>query len=439
MRGRTNVAGAGNIAINADIEQFTVAEGKSITAGDFVEYKTQQNEGLVANAYITFYNQTKIGENLLLTLSNDTLLLLKMDNGQLKIINSYNESIVYDYLVLSDGSIAIRIKDYPYITRLKVENDLFSVICQAEGITDNSIEYSNNRLAEYNEKLYLIGEKKYTITTNPEKYGLVFYIFDISHAEKITYIDKKETDSDFIGTMEAYEIYSAFVIKDYIYLVEKLKKASYSDMEYRMIRITFDDVNDLSGYEIVSQKIDAVQKPIVFHEKYIFWIYNFSIYLFNNNSKATNVIELSTLGFYRGTISSDWLLPRCVFSKVNNEKLSLFNCADPKGTFYSYETAIIQIDELTGNVNKISNIFVPDIKFKAWHTEVVYLEGTINNIYEINGTTKSYYASYNQETNVLSDQVDTAFVKPYVGGSAIGVAKQSGVSGQTIEVYVPKT
>lgn len=437
MRGRTNVGGgSGGVFIKADTKNFIVSEGESVTAGDFVEYKTQQNEGLIANAYITFYDQTKIGENLLLTLSEGALLLLKMDKGQLKIINSYNESVVYDYLVLSDGSIVIRVKDYPYITRLKVESDLFNVICQAENVTDNPV-YGNNRLAEYNGKLYLIGEKKYT-TTNSEKYGLVFYVFDISNAEKITYIDKKETDSDFIGTMDMYEIYSTFVVKDYIYLVERLRKYSYNDTEYRIIRITFDDVNDLSGYEIVSQKIGEAQKPIVFYEKYIFWIYNFSIYLFNNNSKATNVIGLDTLGFYKGTISSDWLLPRCVFSEVGSGKLSLFNCADPKGTFYTYETAIIQIDELTGNINKISNIFEPNIKYKAWNTEVVYLEGTINNIYKINGTTRSYYVSYDQETNVLSDQVDTAFVKPYVGGSAIGVAKQSGISGQMIEVYVPK-
>ena len=41
------------------------------------------------------------------------------------------------------------------------------------------------------------------------------------------------------------------------------------------------------------------------------------------------------------------------------------------------------------------------------------------------------------QKRILTEKVDENYVKTYGGGKAIGVAKQSGKSGQKIEVYVP--
>lgn len=439
MRGRTNLIGSGNLTINAETKQFTVAEGTQVIAGDFVEYQTQKDESLLANAYIDFYNQTKIGENLALTLSNRSLLLLKMINGQLKIINSYNEHVINDYLVLLDGSIVIRIADFPYIIRLKIENETFHVVCQAEEVPNN-IKSDIIKLAEYNEKLYLIGNKRgeYSSSLQNYAYELVFYRFDISDVEKVLYIDKNENGAD-LERSYYFDFKSVLTVKDYIYIVYERKTYSTGLAEQYLMKIKIDDnTNNISHIEKIEQNVGMKQKPIVFYEKYIFWSYEDKIYLYNTSANIiSSYIDLHNIGFLFGYHE---YLKFSVFSKINNEKLALFYYSEDSGRNKHHETAVIQIDEATGNMSRISNIYGLSSQHSiTQNIEVIYLDGIVNDIDAgYSGTTISYSISYNQQTNLLSDKIDTTSVKPYMGGSTLGVAKQSGSAGQEVEVYVPK-
>ena len=42
MKGRTNISG-GQLTLNATTEEFQVADGQSITAGNFVQYEMKEN------------------------------------------------------------------------------------------------------------------------------------------------------------------------------------------------------------------------------------------------------------------------------------------------------------------------------------------------------------------------------------------------------------
>lgn len=439
MKGRTNVGGGGTLAINGETEKFTVADGARVAAGDFVEYRTQQNESLLSNSVVDTYDHVQIAENLAITLSNNALLLLKMVNGQLKIINSYNDYVVTDYTLLSDGGIAVRVNISPYIIKIKVENEQFQFICSAEGIPADYPSSRIRSLVEYNGKLYLFGSVSYIETRNI-RYELKFYRFDITDSEQILYIDFSETEENngFFGAWSEFEIVSSFVLNDYIYFVNGYMSTSSGNTLYRLQRFKInDETKEPSNLENISREINTQQKPITFYGKYVFWAYSNEIYLYNANAKTTINVGLASIGF--AAHSSASTPEQNAFSKINNDKLALF-CRIYNNNKHVYETAIIQIDEFTGNMNRISNIFNPSFEnLSATFVEVMYLNGVVNDIMRYsNNTSKTYSILYNPETNILSDEVDTTSVKPYTGGSTLGVSKQSGTSGQKIEVYVPK-
>lgn len=90
MRGRTNVGGGNGIFVNGNIDFYTIVEGNSITAGDFVSRKIIPEIQEVYGANVSITGGEKVGENLYLFLVGDYLRILEYNGNEIKIIYTYS-------------------------------------------------------------------------------------------------------------------------------------------------------------------------------------------------------------------------------------------------------------------------------------------------------------------------------------------------------------
>lgn len=437
MRGRTNAGGNGNLAINGNIAQFKIEDGISVTAGDFVEYKTQISESTVTNSELILGMQTQIGENLAITQSNGQLLLLKMVNNQLKIIYSYNNHIVTGYDVLSDGTIAVKVSGEPYLVRLKIENEMLQYICAADGIPEDSGLRKNYAPfpVECNGKLYLVG-----IGVYDDSYYHIFYDqFDILDKTRITYEneglnDKKIFQGPDLGGVVQME--HCLALGENIYVFATYTNTNTyrgGSLGYR-IRINEDMSSEAESSTSNSAFTARNGKPISFFNKYILSVTIDEIVLHNANSKQISSYALKDFGFNMPSASIDRYV---AISKIGNDRFALFYAASRSKEYF--QTSVFKVNENIGDIEIEGNIFKPSFSdLQCSESGAIYLNGIINDTIYYSGKTRSYAVSYNPQSGILSDEVDTTLVKPYNGGASIGVAKQSGAGGQKIEVYIPK-
>lgn len=430
MRGRTNITGGG-MNLNADVQEFTVASGKNVVSGDFVSYYTTVSEKALISSPFSTYDHTDIGNGLCIVLSNNILYLLKLTENGLEIVDAYNDYTTIDYALLSDGSIALCIEESPYLIRVSVSSERFGYVCSVSGEpSDIFAGLTAYYVSEHNGELYLFSSK------NSDSYlRLSVYLFDVSNSSKITYkitiaSDKYFENWKMSGNNGEYRhrIYKPIFVGDYLF--------AFSDTNYDdSLNKIFIDKNapsiELVGAIKYSYAIP--EKIFAFYDKYLLWkrqgvqpVYC----LYNIKTDAITTYELKNFGFaVSGTYTTD----------INTSLVGdggfcvLYTESNVRG-----QNGIFKIREATGDLSLASNIFVPTFSQHFDSSGVIYLDGTVNNVAYSSGRTYTYVYSYEPSAELLTEKVNKNYVQPYTGGLAIGVAKQSGKAGQSIEVYVAK-
>lgn len=429
MRGRTNAGGSGTLAIKGNVEQFKVMEGTSVVAGDFVEYKTVKGENILSHTDIRQGKTEQIGENLIVTKSKESLLLLKVVEDKLNIVASYNEKKVNGFCAMSDGRIAVSVNSAPYLVILKIENDLFIISTEA---TD-SMPAPASSVEEFNNKLYLIRARRET-----HSYYATFYVFLKNEDETISLEKTDDTNISF-DVSTNYSAFNTFILENHIcYILYETDSSGEIELE-RSGAITIKE----DGFEKYKFGfyVDAESfSPITFFGKYAFWGKREYFYIKNISSGEEIKINATSFGF---VIKSNYLnYCKSAYAKYGEDKFAVFFFGGEREAKY-YQVATFQLNKNSGTITRLSDIFIPGFteltqSINRNEFGMFFFENNVIPTQYASNTTYDYMIAYDNNSNQLSDQIDKNYVKTYEKGPTMGVAKQSGTGGQKIDVYVPK-
>lgn len=415
MRGRTNVGGGNGIFVNGDIDFYTIADGNSITAGDFVSRKIIPSIKQLYSTSATPNKGDKVGDNLYLFVVNQYLTLVKFDGKTIEVVYAYTGYRVphcyYDEETgIIWGTAYIGSSEYDWkIARFEIENekirlkDLFSEEHSGKygdylGVYEKNntfIIFSGSSTIQFD--CYAVSENgqvaRNTFTKSfssikgmsfINNHGSRFYVLTSNsgtlNQTSARYINVSETEDE----VELKFIRSA--------------PSSYNTVGMATSRVieksgkAFFVYSDSSGEKYGSVKICIYDMETENHTEY-------DILPVNENFRFLEI--------------SDFITSDTFMVKINNKFLLLK---------YSWETNSI---EIYSNTIELDN--------RAYSTCVPLVNQ--NSI----GRFGQYATIFTVDGNTLLAGEDQKIIQPYdkdIG--SIGLAKNSGKAGDSIAVYVPR-
>ena len=401
MRGRTN-AGNGGIFLNATTDSFEVASG-NITAGDFVEYYYDTTEKELSGSIINNSKSYPVGENtgLYMALVNSIPTLYKWVDGLITIVDTYS----YTATTL-----------FPYNgTTFLAGNYVLSVDVNQE-------------------ELSLISSSNYTFTAKLND-NILISLNASGHLYTLNC-----TDLANISLMSSISSVSGVFICAYNNVVYTLWGTTST---YGRLYLTPWEVNTETGeitkvtnIEIASTGSSASavanrQYPlssVILANRYVVFAYTF----FGSATTAKTI---------------------CVFDLVEKRKavstlleiLNSVNIGDISSSDIDNNGYIIIAEKATGGITEKA---VALFRFNPANQTLTKLSSlALDNNYSavFKRSSNSYslhtndsYMELTNTNNVLSIGELTNTVKEWAGsGNPLGVAKQTGSAGSTIEVYIP--
>lgn len=433
--------------LNAEVQEFTVANGKNVVSGDFVSYYTTASENILISTEFSTYDHVQIGNGMCINQSNGVLYLLKQTENGLEILDAYNNYSVLDFEVLSDGSVVACITESPKLIRLMISNDSFQYVCSASGTISSVLESTGSLYSiEYEGYLYVFLPSTQTVpeTNQTATIALSVYLYDISQDDAMEYI---KTVADKITTTEAWQystatslrLYKPLIAGEYFCVPTKITWGSGSGASTKSYITKFKVSNQAVVY--ISEKatsFEGRQKMQSFHGKYLFYAYEEYLMLFNTANDSIATYSLSNFGFANGEYD-------IYYSKISNDKIAIFfaGIAAYASKGVVRENGIFEINKATGSIMLTTNIFKPVFSLHGTYNSasrngIICVDELVNDIVYNDGMSCSHTISYEPDAGLLTEKTNKSYVQPYTGGLAIGVAKQSGTAGQSIEVYVAK-
>lgn len=450
MRGRTNI-GTGGMAINGVVKQFRVEEGKTITAGDFVNYQSYSVSDVftLISSKKNVKNAKQIEDNIYAVSMGNELYLIEYDGERSEILSLYNDHVINSFDVLSDSSIICSVKAYPYVVRLKKIGNALAL----QNYTSENTEVINSIFCFVYRNVFCVLDLPDTsVPANPD---LRVHFYDISNDYDITY---NSTKIVFAGGGEENYIKKPLcnfaIINNEVYYIGGLggdkRNVAYHLGLYRL-NIDFNTYNcitsavipDLIGnvisvipgnYESFSGFFEACNPtPAVIDNKYyiVFWgnyvksesDLELYAYVCNIVNKTVSVQSMASLGFDKtktGALCSNTL---------DNDKFLVMTDKQSAILKLNYGTLITQSNIYNNPLHYDDSIggsvLENGLKFS-------FIAGEDDGVKGINLQT-------NMDYSTISEVAKENIVQPWeTKADATGVAKQSGVAGEIIEVYVPQ-
>ena len=438
MRGRTNITQrSGTVPVNGDIIEAEVS-GTDISAGDFVKYKTIESskELMNASSAYEFKDYVKFGEDYYICLIYTSLYLFKISGDDINIVATYNDYLVNCFTLLDDNSIACSIQSDPYVVRIAIVDENFVLLNSAT----NGVPLTTEFCFYYQNFLCFV--KKY----NDGDLSIYYYkVNELYEIEYVNYINKN---------MAGYgsAVYACIFENGNLYFLKPVASSSSSN-KYSYIYnvgVSFEE-NKIILETIFSLKTNYYSLvgslPNIFHNKYYVIVSNLKEYsnttsgyraflVVNIISGSYEIIKLSSLGLLSGSDNNFGVI---VASKIiDNSKFILYTKSTRTG--FDSNISIINVSKESGSLSVISNIFsttvIPSMAFIFFDNFIIRFITILTPSYKI--------VCYNYEVNntleLITDKEDKNVVTSWDEGSlAIGFAKTSGTSGETIQVYVPKS
>lgn len=429
MTGRTNCAG--EISLNADVESKVIAANKSIVAGDFVQYYTQSYSlGMEYSKLIKLSDTMYVGyhwEN-----NNHHLDLIKKDGDAFSIIDSYyTDRKLEDICPDSSASdLFYALEEYSSYTSpsynskilvFKVENDEISLL------DETAIQNNNapNKIFHYGSKgshssVLITSYTNASTGSGSSSVYITTYYKTTENSNDYTYTKWGEWSA--VESNLNYEFPSrcanGFVkdSNDYLYMVGGTQASRQSSRDY-----TF--------FAVAKLHIGSDGAPVIDLYKRIYndgLVVAYSL-LFTLPEIASNKIICSAVESNR--------FGRCFVIDSDTLNVGSFSISQgyaPSNIFgtnkmVSYRN-LYEIDIAT---NSGTAIYSGDSSLsisKAIVTNDGYVLSSDGKVYQVtNGMTEVHGIE------------DTDYVIPFKKpGNPIGVAKESGTAGDTINVYIAK-
>lgn len=467
MRGRTNISSGGNgLAINGSIEQFQVAEENTIVAGDFVEYEFNNENNYLFSGY---FNKSKYGGDykpIIYSFLDDSFLVFYYLTGNYQI----------GYFKVENGEIALKAtiaysNKYWGMPLCVLENGLFVVVNR---------ENLDNKIYLYKIEDDNFVQLDYVDSTIKSAFSVV----DLKNGY-FCVIGGSSTTSEFRSYLAEVYSYSEtslellFTVSSFLTLPSSITLSSMTNISPRTFSVGENKFllfcRYSSSYEIIYYQVDIDNNEI--------------------NNISTNYFTYSTNAKYFGCKTFGDLLPINTETFLTSQfYMSGTNSLTPvdAGVFriiYVQDDALAIVDNVeivsdddTGGgitcqpvkenvlfvaylskdnqvnikrleynpsthlISNVSNIVTLNTMctadsdyiglvsygiFLESGNEIFYLYTDYTDSYEI------YCVKLLYQNGVLEIGEQTNLVKPYSGGSAMGIAKDSGTAGDTIDVYVP--
>lgn len=427
MTGRTNCAG--EISLNADVESKVIAPDKTIVAGDFVQYYTQSyslNE--------SYYKIIKLSNTLYIGNHNENnnshIDLIKKNGNIFSIVDSYYTAVKIEdicpdssasdiFYALEESSSYSDPYYYSKILVFKVENDEISLLDEST--------ISNKRAANKIFHYGILGSHSsvlitsYTQTTNNTGANPVYIT---------TYYKTTENNNDYTYTKwgEWYDTESNLSQKfpsrcangfvkdsnDYLYMVGATQALRSSSRDYTYfaaakLHIGSNGVPVIDLYKRIYNDGLVVAYSLVFTRPEIIDSKVICAVIESNRFGQCYVIDSDTLNVGSFSISQSYL-PSNLF---DTNKMTSYRNIYEINTATNSGTSIYQGD---------SSLSIS----KAMVTTDGYVLSSDGKVYQVT----------NEMTEVHGIE-DTDYVIPFKKpGNPVGVAKESGTAGDTIEVYI---
>lgn len=431
MRGRTNVGGGNGIFVNGDIDYYTVAEGNSITAGDYVSRKIIPEYQELFSGDSVVYGNDKVGDNLYLCQIGNYLRLVNYDGNIINIVRSYTDYAIVNncYYYDSESQIiwavvkdeAVLANDSGYIVQLQIEESRILLLSKY-----------TNEAAIASQACYAIGNKFITVSISTNVY---YDIYEINQGQ-VTW-NRNKTDiiggktNSSTGRFESYITLLNRCGNRYYYINSRF---ATKELYYLEFHDTFEDF----GYKKVSTFNTSTANPELSISKII--ENNGEDLFFAYGTKSSSVISYKTFhqNMASGATEEKTFLELGITPYNSNPSYSTaFQISDffgenkfilcIGGNFY-----VLEYDEITVSIQKYSNaVEVPAVS-KAG---ISLING--NNIAFNIGNGSKFVMLKLENTTLLSNE-EQKIVEAYneeIG--SIGLAKNSGSAGEVIAVLVP--
>lgn len=450
MQGRTNVGSGGGMVLNADIEQFTVAEDNTIIAGDFVEIYDKNIEGM----YATDTMYMGLIKNRFYPLGNNVFLRNIMVGGEKNLaIIKYNEDgniVVLDTLA-DVGNFEITDNGLLLTTYglYDISSNTFDVL-DTTGITTNNTN-TITKIAEPNiYAIIMFYSDKYTIWT-----------YDVSERT----LNSKGVLSSITPTgtslVSGVTLTQALYVDDYVLCgifngTSSNRSANRMKIEISMSARTvrqssYYSAPNSSREDLTENKNCKYYKignhicaPASFSSNNYFNVFNFEVIFSENGElKRSETVDLlsdlfSALGV-SGTNTLDYA--KTTASMLMVKKDVYYGIL---GTGNKY--AIIRVSHNDDNNQIIkSNAIAYEVPYDVTLGAGIMSEDSDGNAFLFYNATSSdvtkkgtYKVALNYDGEKLSLGKAETTVRCYTGKHyPLGVAKDNGVSGNVIDVYIP--
>lgn len=421
MKGRTNISGgSGGLAINSDIISAEVTGG-NIVAGDFVSYESSEKLSLIEGVAVG--SLTHVKDDYYVSISNGGLHLLIYNGSSVETKFVYNEVSILAICILSDYGILCAASGK--FIKLKIENDELILVFAIETTIPNNPQF-----------MFVWEDNLICIAHGANTAYLYCYFYDFSLEDNnIVYRRYKDLslstqlNANTSWTFGSFEVFSGNVY----FLLSYSTSSDYKSVASLTINY-LNDTFEFNNYRFMTKPSSGISYGgvaigkkirdkyyIVFYKPWSSSVsYTFSVLVYN--------LASGTYSTYNGLFDSSFVHSIFLIStEFEDGKFALL---------FNEKIALLQMDEsvqmplLLGQPFEFTSVKNVSGIAKREHSFVITVPSSQD-------TTCLFLSSDDNDTNIVSE-INKDKVKLWDGNVwTIGVAKDSGTEGDTIDVYVP--
>lgn len=495
MKGRTNISGGG-MNINADVENFTVASGSNVTAGNFVQYKMEESDKKY-DSNSGYENGTKqkviaCGNSRYVSryvnnsyINTYRFNLIDVSNG-FKVLSaiSIQNSYAPDFCILQDGKLAVCYteKERTYTIRIYDISENFLLLNTYE-LTDENINvlstglhittvgnskiviskynsamlcnYENgvigeylyvdlgiNHESEYSYQVYRGSENDWSLFSTEENGIVVFATFrhfsgelPTSYPETLHYMCYFKIEGNSVNLINKKSIHGGKYLNQFIW-------GNISGLNGKILFSTGSKDENIKENVSYETKVYYVENDIVVESQSIdLFEYIKDIFLDNSTTilnSANGEYSSGTAQYVKDNVFYVAVLKQTSVYSNSKFKVAIVRIEYEKNTDkFSVSNSVYFENENAISSKSFICYYGYGQFFESEDGDVYYLYETGNR--DTLEKTGRWMMKLTYRNGVLEIGENTGMVENFTGiGAAIGVAKQSGKPGDVIEIYTPK-
>lgn len=451
MRGRTNISNNGLAGINGELKLCEIATGNEIKAGDFVELENAVSYERFS-PYYTAIKKYNWKDSIYILYIKTVLYFVDISNG-FEVLNTnsvpYSNVRYNDITILDNDMLALIDESTIYVYKV---NDDYSLThlseCSCAEDDSSSISRFYSIEAIGNKKFIAISNKYFDLFSYLDDGSCILiksesnltgasYEFSASTKKNIQIVNNREQQ---YMLLYMYTPFGSYYCNTLFLIVYDNVSDSVRVVDYKeILKLQGLPPSSGDGYEMNFN----IESTMYNNNVFLFSNYYHQLLLYSVNSDKDALILHRTLD--EPDLSAKARRYRKTIGKINDEFVCTANFNVDNNTLtimlYKIDTTsytLIELDTLDVNLNEIYDATLNESIPSSYYvvSNGVFLAYN-NKIYYVCNGEPSKVLEITFENEELDFNGEIAFAKKYAN-KIHGVAKDGGVSGEKINVYVPK-